>query len=272
MVPQVMAPAAAGEPAIICDGLGKAYQLYQKRTDRLKQVVLGGFGRFYTEYWALNRVDLTIRRGEAVGIVGRNGAGKSTLLQLLCGITQPTRGVLTVNGRIAPILALGAGFSADMSGRENVMVGGTILGLRRAEIAKRMESIADFAGIGGFIDQPVRLYSAGMRSRLAFAICAHVDADILIVDEALSVGDGVFRQKCLDFIRQFCVAGTLVLVTHEMDQIEALCQRVIWIDQGAVREEGPPGEIIPRYIEVTGNEPDVGRRIGPPRLPKKKLF
>jgi len=256
------------EAAIVCDHLGKAYQLYERRTDRLKQVVLGSFRTFYTEYWALHDVDIAVRRGERVGIVGRNGAGKSTLLQLLCGITQPTRGKLTVNGRVAPILALGAGFSGDMTGRENIVVGGTILGLRRAQITERMESIADFAGIGGFMDQPVRLYSAGMRSRLAFAICAHVDADILIVDEALSVGDGVFRQKCLDFIQKFCVDGTLVLVTHEMEQIHALCDRVIWIDAGHVRDQGPPDEIIPRYIEETGNEPDTGRRIGPPMLRK----
>lgn len=259
---------AAPEAAIICDHLGKAYQLYERRTDRLKQVVLGGFGKFYTEYWALHDVDITVRRGERVAIVGRNGAGKSTLLQLLCGITQPTRGKLTVNGRVAPILALGAGFSGDMTGRENIVVGGTILGLRRAQITERMESIADFAGIGSFMDQPVRLYSAGMRSRLAFAICAHVDADILIVDEALAVGDGVFRQKCLEFIQKFCLDGTLVLVTHEMDQITALCDRVIWIDAGHVRAEGAPADIIPRYIEETGNEPDTGRRIGPPVLGK----
>lgn len=250
--------------AIACVDLGKAYQLYQRRTDRLKQVVFGGFRRFYSEYWALRSIDLTVRRGERLGIIGRNGAGKSTLMQLLCGITQPTRGAMTVQGRVAPILALGAGFSPDMTGRENIVVGGTILGLRRAQITARMDSIAAFAGIGGFMDQPVRLYSAGMRSRLAFAICAHVDADILIVDEALSVGDGVFRKKCLDFITEFCATGTLILASHETEQILLLCDRVVWIDAGAVRAEGSPAEIIPRYTAESGSEPDTGRRIGPP--------
>lgn len=237
--------------AIHCAGVSKAYQIYTRRTDRLKQVMFGRFHRFYRQHWALRDLNLTVRRGERIGIVGRNGAGKSTLLQLLCGITQQTGGILEINGRVAPILALGAGFDADITGRENVMVGGAILGLRRAQVLERTPSIAEFAGIGDFIDQPIRLYSTGMRSRLAFAICAHADADILIVDEALSVGDGAFRKKCLDFIRNFCRDGTLILASHEMDQITTLCDRVIWIDHGCIRADGAPAEIIEEYLDVT---------------------
>lgn len=247
--------------AISCAGVSKAYQMYTRRTDRLKQVLFGRFHRFYKEYWALRDLNLTVHRGERIGIVGRNGAGKSTLLQLLCGISEPTSGALRIDGRVAPILALGAGFNADMTGRENAMVGGAILGLRRAQILDRLASIVDFAGIGDFMDQPIRLYSAGMRSRLAFAICAHADADILIVDEALSVGDGAFRQKCLDFIQTFCRQGTLILASHEMDQITALCDRVVWIDQGRVRAEGNPADIIEDYLDTTEMAPDNAERF-----------
>jgi len=238
----------SSEIALRCVDLSKAYQLYTRRTDRLKQVLFGRFRQYYREYWALRHLNLTVQRGERIGIVGRNGAGKSTLLQLLCGISQPTQGELTVNGRVAPILALGSGFNSDITGRENAMVGGAILGLGRKQVLDRMPSIAEFSGIGDFIDQPVRLYSSGMRSRLAFAICAHADADILIVDEALSVGDGAFRQKCLDFIQDFCRSGTLILASHEMEQITTLCDRAVWIDQGHVRAEGAPENIIDAYL------------------------
>lgn len=241
---------------IVCSGVSKAYQMYSHRNDRLKQVLLGRFHRFYKEHWALRDLTLSVRQGERIGIIGRNGSGKSTFLQLLCGITQPTDGVMEINGRIAPILALGAGFNADITGRENVFVGGAILGLRRALIQERMASIADFAGIGDFIDQPTRLYSAGMRSRLAFAVCAHADADILIVDEALSVGDGAFRKKCLDFINEFCKRGTLILASHEMDQITALCDRVVWIDRGRVKADGAPTAILQEYAALTERTPD----------------
>jgi lipopolysaccharide transport system ATP-binding protein len=247
--------------AIRCDGLGKAYQLYAKRTDRLKQVAFGGFRRFYQEYWVLRDVDLEVARGECVGIIGANGAGKTTLLQLLCGITRPTCGELQVNGRIAPILALGSGFVGDMTGRDNALIAGAMLGLRRAEILRRIPAIGEFSGIGPFIDQPVRLYSSGMRARLAFSICAHADADIMLVDEALAVGDAVFRDKCLRFMESFRRFGTLVVASHEDDQIAALCDRVVWVDDGRIRASGETAEMLRLYRGATGQDVDDGSRF-----------
>ena len=247
--------------AIRCSGVGKAYQLYAKRTDQVKQMLFGGFHRFYQEYWVLSDVDLEVERGESVGIIGRNGAGKTTLLRLLCGITQPTCGKVNVAGRVAPILALGAAFDWEMTGRQNVLIGSAVLGLRRSEILQRLPSIAEFAAIGPFFDQPVRLYSAGMRSRLAFAICVHADADILIVDEALAVGDAAFRQKGLAFLEAFRRRGTLVLVSHDMEQIRALCDRVIWVDDGGIRASGGVAEVIRLYDDATEAEEDDGIRF-----------
>jgi lipopolysaccharide transport system ATP-binding protein len=248
--------------------VGKAFQLYAKRIDRIKQLAFGSFHRFYQQYWVLSDVDLKISCGECVGIIGRNGSGKTTLLQLLCGITRPTCGVLHVTGRLAPILALGSGFDAELTGRENVLIGAAILGLRRSDILQRLPSITDFAAIGSFMDQPVRVYSNGMRSRLAFAICAHADADILLVDEAMAVGDEAFREKCVRFMESFQRRGTLLLVSHDLDQVEALCDRVIWVDGGRIRANGPPHEIIQLYREISSQDPDDGLRfqfpLGPP--------
>jgi lipopolysaccharide transport system ATP-binding protein len=251
----------SSDAAIRCRGLGKAYQLYARRTDQVKQMLLGNFHRFYLEYWVLRDIDLEVRRGESVGIIGRNGAGKTTLLRLLCGISQPTCGELRVAGRVAPILALGAAFDWEMTGRQNVLIGSAVLGLRRSEILRRMPSIAEFAAIGPFIDQPVRLYSAGMRSRLAFAICVHAEADILIVDEALAVGDAAFRGKCLAFMESFRRRGTLIVVTHDMGQIKALCDRVIWVDDGGIRASGGVAEVLRLYDNATEAEEDDGIRF-----------
>jgi lipopolysaccharide transport system ATP-binding protein len=247
--------------AIECRGLGKAYQLYARRTDQVKQMLFGSFHRFYVEYWVLRDIDLQISRGEAVGIIGRNGAGKTTLLRLLCGISRPTRGEITVAGRIAPILALGAAFDWEMSGRQNVLIAGAVLGLRRSEILRRMPSIAEFAAIGPFLDQPVRLYSSGMRSRLAFAICAHAEANILIVDEALEVGDAAFRRKCLAFMEAFRRRGTLIVVTHDMEQIRTLCDRAIWVDDGGIRAAGGVAEVLRLYDDATEAEADDSVRL-----------
>jgi lipopolysaccharide transport system ATP-binding protein len=251
----------SSDPAIRCLGLGKAYQLYARRTDQVKQMLFGSFHRFYLEYWVLRDIDLEVRRGESVGIIGRNGAGKTTLLRLLCGISQPTCGELEVAGRVAPILALGAAFDWEMTGRQNVLIGSAVLGLRRSEILRRMPSIAEFAAIGPFIDQPVRLYSAGMRSRLAFAICAHAEADILIVDEALAVGDAAFGRKSVAFMESFRRRGTLIIVTHDMGQIKTLCDRVIWVDDGGIRASGGVAEVLRLYDDATEAEEDDGTRF-----------
>jgi lipopolysaccharide transport system ATP-binding protein len=251
----------SSDPAIRCARVGKAYQLYARRTDRLKQLAFGGFRRFYQEYWVLHDINLEVQQGECLGVIGRNGTGKTTLLQLICGITLPTSGELRVTGRIAPILALGAGFEGDLSGRENVLIGAAVLGLRRREILRRLPSIAEFAAIGPFIDQPVRLYSSGMRARLAFAICAHADADVMVVDEALSVGDAAFQHKCIRFMESFRRGGTLIVVSHDLGQIASLCNRVIWIDGGRIRASGCPSEVIQRYSEAADHDQDDGARF-----------
>jgi lipopolysaccharide transport system ATP-binding protein len=239
----------SSDTIIRCSGVGKAFQLYLHRNDQLKQILFGVWKKFYREHWVLHDIDFEVRRGEKIGIIGRNGAGKTTLLQILCGITRPTRGSFEVKGRIAPILALGSGFDGLLTGRENAIIGGAILGLKRKEVERRLPAIAEFADIGPFFDQPMRLYSSGMVARVAFAICAHADADILIVDEALSVGDEVFQAKCEAFIADFAKTGTIVMVSHDLDFLTTLCERVIWIDEGLVRAIGTPHEIIPRYRE-----------------------
>ena len=241
----------SSDVVIHCEHVAKAFQLYARREDKLKQALFGAFGRFYKEHWVLHDLSFEVRRGECLGIIGRNGAGKTTLLQILCGITTPTRGAVRVNGRVAPILALGAGFDVELSGRENVLIGGAILGLKRRTIDARMGSIAAFADIGEYFEQPIKLYSSGMVARLAFAICAHVDADVLIIDEALSVGDQAFQAKCEAFIQDFARTGTLLIVSHALGYLEQVCDRVIWLDQGRVRACGAPADVITDYIHVT---------------------
>lgn len=244
------------EPIIRCEGVGKAYQLYMHRNDQLMQTLFGRWRKFYKEHWVLKNVSFSVNRGECVGIIGRNGAGKTTLLQILCGITEPTHGDTRVDGRLAPILALGAGFDNELTGRENALIGGAMLGLKKAEILARMDSVADFADIGDFFHQPLKMYSSGMSARLAFAICAHADADILIVDEALSVGDGAFGAKCDKFIKKFAKHGTILVVSHALVTLEQLCDKLIWIDDGHIRAIGTPADVIPEYRATMGNPAD----------------
>jgi lipopolysaccharide transport system ATP-binding protein len=240
---------------ISCENVGKAFQLYLRRNDQLKQAIFGHWKQFYHEHWVLRDVSFKVHRGEKVGIIGRNGAGKTTLLQIICGITRPTHGAVNVVGRVAPILALGAGFDHDLTGRENALIGGAILGMRRSEVESRLKAIADFADIGEFFFQPLKMYSTGMAARLAFAVCAHADADILIVDEALSVGDAAFGAKCDAFIQEFSTRGTILIVSHDLQTLTTLCDRVIWIDEGAVRELGPSKKIIASYRESIEGKP-----------------
>ncbi len=179
---------------------------------------------------------------------------------MICGITRPTCGTIAVKGRVAPILALGAGFDPLLSGFENALIGGAILGLRRSEIKKRIESIREFADIGEYFDQPLKLYSSGMNARLAFAVCAHVDADILIVDEALSVGDQAFQAKCEAYFHEFAKHGTLLMVSHALGYLQQTCDRIIWIEDGRIRDSGPPEAVLPRYMqELAPSRPAVPR-------------
>ena len=247
---------------ISCDHVGKAFQLYMRRNDQLKQAIFGHWKQFYHQHWVLRDISFKVRRGERIGIVGHNGAGKTTLLQIICGITLPTLGQVQVNGRVAPILALGAGFDYELTGRENALIGGAILGMRRAAVEARLPEIAAFADIGNFFYQPLKLYSSGMAARLAFAVCAHADADILIVDEALSVGDEAFVAKCDAFLKDFANRGTILVVSHDLETLQTICDRFIWIEDGVVQSMGPPKNVIARYCEAIDGKPEPALAAG----------
>lgn len=249
--------------AIRASGLGKSYRIYEHPADRLMEL-LGRHRRRGRDFWALQGLDLTVRAGEAVGVIGRNGSGKSTFLQLICGLLQPTMGEIAVRGRVAGLLELGAGFNPDFTGRENVHLAAAILGLRAEEIAARFSAIEAFAGIGSFIDRPVREYSSGMYARLAFAVCAHVDADILVIDEILAVGDAAFQQKCMRYLRRFQAGGgTLLFVSHSEASVLALCERAVWLDRGQLQADGPAREVCRRYasaLKADGSDTTIVER------------
>ncbi|MCK9174507.1 MAG: ABC transporter ATP-binding protein, partial [Desulforhopalus sp.] len=207
----------SSDAAITVENLSKCYQIYDKPGDRLKQMIMRGRRHYYKEFWALRDVSFTIGRGETVGIVGQNGCGKSTLLQMVCGTLNPTEGKCQTRGRIAALLELGSGFNPEFTGRENVYMNGSVLGLTSAEIDSRFADIADFANIGDFIEQPVKTYSSGMMVRLAFAVAINVDPEILIVDEALAVGDELFQRKCFSRLEEIRRKGaTILFVSHSV--------------------------------------------------------
>jgi len=253
---------SSNEIAISIKGVSKCYEIYNTPGDRLKQFFFPRFARllrrklrnYFTQFAALNDVSFEVKRGATLGIIGRNGSGKSTLLQIICGTLNPTMGKIQVNGRVAALLELGSGFNPEFTGRENVYLNASILGLSREEIDYRFNQIADFADIGDFIEQPVKTYSSGMMLRLAFAVIANVDADILIIDEALSVGDAVFTQKCMRFIRKFKAKGTLLFVSHDMGSILNLCEEVVWLHKGLVREKGISQNVSESYLQYTLQE------------------
>lgn len=248
--------------AIRATGLGKCYAIYESPRERLKQFVLPRLGRalghaprrYYQEFWALHDVSFEVRRGETFGIVGRNGSGKSTLLQLLCGTLLPSTGTVSVQGRVAALLELGAGFNPEFTGRENVYMNGQVLGLTREQVDARFDRIAAFADIGAFIDHPVKTYSSGMYVRLAFAVVAHVDADILVVDEALSVGDAYFVQKCMRFLRGFMERGTLLFVSHDTSAVVNLCSRAMLLQKGRMEMVGSPRDVTRHYLAALYSE------------------
>ena len=213
--------------------------------------------------WALRDVTFTVGRGEAVGIIGANGSGKSTLLHVLCGTLAPSEGQVHSDGRIGALLELGTGFSPDLTGRENVRLSGLLHGLDEAAIDRRAEAIEAFADIGPYLDQPVRTYSSGMYVRLAFAVMAHVDADVLVVDEALAVGDIRFVQKCLAHLERFrATGGTLLLVSHDLPAVQRLCSRVLWLDAGRLRMDGPPRDVTEAYFDSMIGVRDSGSALG----------
>jgi len=246
----VMSSLTEADAVIEVREVGKCYQIYERPQDRLKQMLWRGRRRYYREFWALRNASFSVRRGETVGVIGRNGSGKSTLLKLLCGTLAPTTGTLTVLGRVAALLELGTGFNPEFTGRENVYLNAAILGLDDAEIEHYLPEIVAFADIGEFIDQPVKTYSSGMAVRLAFAVAAHVRADILVIDEALAVGDVFFVQKCMRFLRKFQEHGTLFFVSHDTAAVVNLCDRVLWLDNGQVRAAGPAKEVCEHYLAM----------------------
>ncbi len=238
----------SSDAVISVNQLGKCYQLYQQPQDRLKQFLWRGKRQYFREFWALRDVSFDVVPGEVIGIVGRNGSGKSTLLQLICQTLTPTCGEIAVRGRVAALLELGAGFNPEFTGRENVQMNAAILGLLPEEIDARFDDIVDFSGIRDFIDQPAKTYSSGMYMRLAFAVAVSVDPDILVVDEALSVGDGEFARKSFDRIMALKDAGkTILFCSHSMYQIEAICNRAIWLREGQMAMSGTPALVVSAY-------------------------
>lgn len=244
------------DTAIRVQNLSKCYQIYDTPRDRLKQFVMPRLRRmagkahkqYFREFWALQDVSFEFKKGETFGIIGRNGAGKSTLLQILCGTLTPTSGSVEINGRVAALLELGAGFNAEFTGRENVYMNASVLGLSKEDIDARFDDIVAFADIGDFIEQPVKTYSSGMYVRLAFAVIAHVNADILIIDEALAVGDAFFTQKCMRFLRGFMECGTVVFVSHDTGAVVNLCSHALWLQHGTVKLAGSPKEVSEQYL------------------------
>jgi lipopolysaccharide transport system ATP-binding protein len=255
----------ASSVAVTARGLGKSYLVYERPQDRLKQMLWRGRRTYYREFWALRDVSFDARHGETLGIIGRNGSGKSTLLKMLTGTLRPTTGEMAVCGRAAALLELGSGFNPEFSGRENVYMNASILGLSEDEIDERFEAIEAFADIGDFLEQPVRTYSSGMCLRLAFAVIAHVDADILIIDEALAVGDVFFVQKCMRFLREFREHGSLLFASHDTAAVLGLCDRALLLDHGRLKHQGPAKEVCDLYL-ASVRQAQAGReaRVAPP--------
>lgn len=242
----------SSEIALKVEGLSKCYQLYDRPRDRLAQFVMPRLRRlaglspaaYYREFWALRDVSFEVPKGQALGIIGRNGSGKSTLLQMIAGTLAPTAGSVRVHGRVAALLELGSGFNPEFSGRENVYLNAAVLGLSREETEARIEEILEFAGIGDFVDQPVKLYSSGMIVRLAFAVSVCVDPDVLIVDEALAVGDAGFQFKCLERLKRLTENGTtLLFVSHDIGMVKSFCGEAVYLEQGVVKASGPSEDV-----------------------------
>lgn len=229
--------------------VSKSYPIYRKPVDRLRELLTFNRLKFHEDFWALREVTFDVRKGETFCIIGENGSGKSTLLQILAGILAPTHGSVTVSGRVAALLELGSGFNPEFTGRDNVYLNAAILGLSRKEIDARYRTIEEFAEIGPFINQPVKTYSSGMAVRLAFSVAIHVDPEILLVDEALAVGDIYFRQRCMRKVHELRSRGvTILFVSHSMGDVKAIGDRALWLDKGTVRDLGPTDQVVARYL------------------------
>jgi lipopolysaccharide transport system ATP-binding protein len=249
--------------------ISKRYEIYAKPTDRLKQMAMSGLHRlaggtprqYFQEFWALRDIGLEVQRGECVALIGRNGSGKSTLLQIICGTVEPTVGDVAVEGRVAALLELGSGFNPEFTGIENVYLNASLLGLSRDEVERKMDDILAFADIGEFVHQPVKTYSSGMAVRLAFAVQAQIDPDVLIVDEALAVGDARFQAKCFARLKALRECGTsILLVTHSTEQVVMHCDRAVLLDRGRKVEEGAPRQVVNRYLDLLYGRAPVENR------------
>src|SRR5271169_1766685 len=260
------------EIVIHVEGLGKRYRVGEReRYLALRDVLTRAFTapfrraqeRRTRDYlWALRDVSFDVQQGEVVGLIGRNGAGKSTLLKLLARITRPTTGSAEIHGRVGSLLEVGTGFHPELTGRENVYLSGSILGMKKKEIQGKFDAIVEFANVEQFIDTPLKHYSSGMQMRLAFAVAAHLEPEILLVDEVLAVGDIQFQKKCLGKMQEVSRSGrTIIFVSHQMNQIRQLCERVLWIDAGQIRESGPTGQIVAKY-ESASLQPNDSLRDG----------
>ena len=236
------------DPVIQCHELGKCFRIYDSPKARLKQTFWRGRRQYFREFWALRDVNFEVKRGESLGIIGRNGSGKSTLLQLTCGTLTPTKGHIQTSGRIAALLELGSGFNPEFTGIENVYLNASMLGLSKQETDAKLDEILAFADIGDFINQPVKSYSSGMGVRLAFAVIAHVDADILVVDEALAVGDAVFVLRCMRFIRRMRDEKCLLFVSHDAEAVKSLCSHAMWLSHGRIESYGDCRTVSLNYL------------------------
>ncbi len=261
------------EIAISLNNISKKYKIYNKPSDKLKEAMwwlaLRKRKQYYRDFWALKNINLEIPKGTTFGIIGQNGSGKSTLLQVIAGILQPTTGTFNVDGRISALLELGSGFSREFTGRENVFMKGAIMGISHKEMEERFDEIADFADIGEFIDQPVKTYSSGMHIRLAFATAINVDPDILIIDEALAVGDDIFKRRCYRNFEAFQKQGkTIVFVSHSINTVITICNSAILLNNGAILQEGSPKEVTRVYIDLNRKSEEEYRK----RLTSKDII
>ncbi|URW82381.1 ABC transporter ATP-binding protein [Alcaligenes sp. DN25] len=251
---------------VVIQDVSKVYKIYEKPSDRLRQMFKRSC-QYYREFAALSKLSFSIRRGETFGIIGRNGSGKSTLLQMICGTVAPTTGQISIQGRIAALLELGAGFNPEFTGRDNILLNAAILGYPKEKIEHKMSQVIGFSELEDFIDQPVKTYSSGMYARLAFSVAIHVEPEILIVDEALAVGDARFVAKCMRRINEIRDAGTtIIFVSHDISSIRSLCDRVLWLDKGRLIDIGEVFPITSRYMEYMFKEDEDIETVSAPEL------
>lgn len=268
----------APELAVVLSGVSVCYRIPTERINTLKeQVIRRVTGRSVksNEFWALRNITLKVHQGEAIGLIGNNGAGKSTLLKVIARVQRPTSGKVRVRGSISPLIELGAGFHPELTGRENIFINGAMLGFSKRQMRQKFDSIVAFSELEAFIDAPLRTYSSGMIARLGFAVASDVEPDILIIDEALSVGDEAFQKKCLARMNAFRQEGTTIFfVTHALDIVHTLCPRAIWLDGGRIRYAGPTDEVVDAYRQNLETEGDISladtQKLQIIRTPKRK--